>query len=234
MGTAPGGTVTRKEWSLPISTARSEEPSGVYRPAAFAEDDPARVVALARQAGFGHLVVIDDDRPVSTPMPFIVSDDGAVVRGHLARPNPVWRAAPCNALLIVPVTDAYISPSWYPSKAEHGKVVPTWNYTSVHLTGTAIVHDDAEWTRGVVTALTTHHESSRRDPWAVNDAPAPYIDAMLRAIVGIEVRVESVEAKAKLSQNRPAEDQAGVAAGLDATRGRGAANIADAMRTTPE
>jgi transcriptional regulator len=204
---------------------------GVYRPPAFVEDDPAAVVALARQAGFGHLVVVADERPVSTPMPFIVSDDGVTVRGHLARPNPVWRSAPCNALLIVPVTDAYISPSWYPAKAEHGKVVPTWNYEIVHIHGGLLAHDDVVWVEHLVRDLTDLNESALPEQWSVDDAPADYLAKMLRGIVGVELLVESLVGKRKLSQNRPAEDQAGVVAGLDATRGRGAASIADAMRT---
>ncbi len=207
---------------------------GVYTPPAFAEDDPAAIVALARQAGFGHLVVVEDGRPGSTPMPFIISDDGAVVRGHLARPNPVWRAAPGIALLIVPVTDTYVSPSWYPSKAEHGKVVPTWNYEIVHIHGQLVAHDDVVWVEQLVRDLTELNEAPLPEQWAVDDAPADYLEKMLRGIVGVELVVESLVGKRKLSQNRPVADQAGIVAGLDATRGRGAASIADAMRTPAE
>jgi transcriptional regulator len=207
---------------------------GVYRPPAFAEDDPAAIVALARQAGFGHLVVVEDGRPGSTPMPFIISDDGAVVRGHLARPNPVWRATPGIALLIVPVTDTYVSPSWYPSKAEHGKVVPTWNYEIVHIHGQLVAHDDVVWVEQLVRDLTELNEAPLPEQWAVDDAPADYLEKMLRGIVGVELVVESLVGKRKLSQNRPVADQAGIVAGLDATRGRGAASIADAMRTPAE
>jgi transcriptional regulator len=207
---------------------------GVYRPPAFAEDDPAAIVALARQAGFGHLVVVEDGRPGSTPMPFIISDDGAVVRGHLARPNPLWRAAPGIALLIVPVTDTYVSPSWYPSKAEHGKVVPTWNYEIVHIHGQLVAHDDVVWVEQLVRDLTELNEAPLPEQWAVDDAPADYLEKMLRGIVGVELVVESLVGKRKLSQNRPVADQAGIVAGLDATRGRGAASIADAMRTPAE
>jgi transcriptional regulator len=167
-------------------------------------------------------------------MPFIVADDGDVVRGHLARPNPVWRAAPCDALMIVPVTDAYISPSWYPSKAEHGKVVPTWNYEVVHIHGRLLAHDDVIWVEQLVRDLTDLNEVVLPEQWSVDDAPADYLEKMLRGIVGVELQVESLVGKRKLSQNRPGEDQAGIVAGLDATRGRGAANIADAMRNTPE
>jgi transcriptional regulator len=207
---------------------------GVYRPAAFAEDDPAAIVGLARSARFGHVTVVDDGRLSSTPMPFLISDDGSVVRGHLARPNPVWRSAPCRALLIVPVTDAYVSPSWYPSKAEHGKVVPTWNYEVVHAHGELVAHDDPVWVEQLVRELTVDNESGLAEPWSVDDAPADYIAQMVRGIVGVELLVDSLVGKRKLSQNRSAADTAGIVAGLDNTHGRGAANIADAMRVNSE
>ncbi len=114
---------------------------------------------MARAAGFGHLVVAGPDRLASTPVPFLISDDGAQVRAHLARPNMIWKLAPCDALLIVPLGDAYISPGWYPSKAEHGKVVPTWNYEVVHLHGRLVAHDDAAWTSTMVSDLTDLNES---------------------------------------------------------------------------
>jgi transcriptional regulator len=205
---------------------------GVYRPAAFAEDDPAAIVALARHAGFGHLTVAHDGVLSSTPMPFLISDDGSVLRGHLARPNPVWQAAPCPTLLIVPISDTYVSPSWYPSKAEHGKVVPTWNYEVVHVHGELVAHDDRVWVEQLVRDLTQLNESRLGAPWSVDDAPPDYIDKMVGGIVGIEVLVDSLVGKRKLSQNRPAQDQAGIVAALDVTGGRGAANIADAMRST--
>lgn len=206
----------------------------MYRPAAFALDDPAAIVALARQAGFGHVVVIHEGELSSTPLPFLISDDASVVRGHLARPNPVWRAAPCQALMIVPVTDAYISPSWYPSKVEHGKVVPTWNYEVVHIRGELVGHDDPVWVERLVRDLTAVHEARLPQPWSVDDAPVDYLEKMVRGIVGVELLVDSVVGKRKLSQNRPAEDVAGILVGLDATRGRGASSTADAMRTPSE
>jgi len=152
------------------------------------------------------------------------------VRGHLGRPHPVWRAAPCRAQLIVPVTDTYVSPSWYPSKAEHGKVVPTWNYEVVHVHGALVAHDDRAWVEQLVRDLTQLNESRLAQPWSVDDAPADYLDTMLRGIVGVELLVGSLVGKRKLSQNRPAGDVAGIVTGLDTTRGRGSANIADAMR----
>jgi transcriptional regulator len=204
----------------------------VYRVGAFAQDDPAAVTALARQAGFGHLTVAGaDGRLLSTPMPFLISDDAATVRAHLARPNPVWRAAPCRALLIVPVSDAYVSPSWYPSKAEHGKVVPTWNYEVVHVHGALVAHDDPAWVEQLVRDLTDHHEQRLEAPWSVDDAPPDYVAQMVRGIVGIEIVIEELLGKRKLSQNRSAEDGAGVVAGLDGSGTRGATTVAAAMRS---
>jgi transcriptional regulator len=120
------------------------------------------------------------------------------------------------ALAIVTGPDTYVSPSWYAAKAEHGKVVPTWNYSVVHLRGRIVVHDDADWVRALVTRLTDRHEGQREDRWHVTDAPEDYVTKNLRPIVGLELVVESVEAKAKLSQNRSDEDRAGVADGLRA------------------
>lgn len=202
----------------------------MYRPPAFAEDDVEVIVRLARSAGFGHLVVSTDAGPSSTPVPFVIADDGSVVRMHLARPNPVWRAAPCRALLIVPVSDAYVSPAWYPSKADHGRVVPTWNYEVVHLHGSLVAHDDAEWARAQIDELTTLNESALPEPWATTDAPADYIDGLQRAIVGVELVVDRLEGKRKLSQNRSDEDRAGAAAGMAASGLRGSGAVHASMR----
>ncbi|GAA3528294.1 FMN-binding negative transcriptional regulator [Aeromicrobium panaciterrae] len=167
--------------------------------------------------GSAEIVTVGADGvPLATLLPILWSDDGGTVIAHMARANPHWRAIapgqPCLAIVAGP--QAYISPSWYAAKAEHGRVVPTWNYSSVHLTGTATVHDDPAWVRDAVTRLTDRHEQRRDEPWAVTDAPETYVGKNLKAIVGIELTVTTVEAKAKLSQNRSAEDQAGVAAGL--------------------
>ena len=155
-----------------------------------------------------------DGLPDATFLPVLWDDDRLV--GHLARANGHWRriVAGSAALAVVTGPDAYVSPAWYATKAEHGKVVPTWNYSAVHLRGAVRVHDDPDWVLDLVTRLTDRHEAGRPDRWHVTDAPADYIRANLRPIVGIEVVVESVEAKAKLSQNRSDEDRAGVAAGL--------------------
>jgi len=161
--------------------------------------------------------------------------DGAAdlgrVLGHVALANDQWQTAQpgAQALAIVHGPQAYISPSWYESKARHGRVVPTWNYQTVHLTGTLTVHRDPEWLRDVVTRLTRRNESGRSHPWAVTDAPPAFIDGQLRAIVGIELTILSVEAKHKLSQNRSAADQEGAIAGLRAEPGPGPAAIATQM-----
>jgi transcriptional regulator len=153
------------------------------------------------------------------------------VLGHLALANDQWRTAQpgAQALVIVHGPQAYISPSWYESTARHGRSVPTWNYDAVHLTGTLTVHRDAGWLREMVTRLTRRYEDSRPRPWSVSDAPPEYIDGQLRGIVGVEVRVTSVEAKRKFSQNRSAADQAGAIAGLRGEAGPGPAAIADQM-----
>src|SRR5207244_8197271 len=118
--------------------------------------------------------------------------------GHLARANPQWStvAAGSQALAIVRGPEGYVSPSWYPAKAAHGRVVPTWNYVTVHLTGDLVVHDDPVWLRDVVERLTRRHEEGRAEPWHVDDAPDPFLAGSLRAIVGVELSVTRVEAKA--------------------------------------
>jgi len=132
--------------------------------------------------------------------------------GHVARVNPQWKThdKAAQALAIFRDDDAYVSPSWYPAKSVHGRVVPTWNYLTVHVHGPLIVHDDDEWKRGLLERLTTLHEAGRPEPWAMSDAPEPYIAAQIRAVVGLELRVERVEAKWKLSQNRDIGDVDGV------------------------
>jgi transcriptional regulator len=179
--------------------------------------DPDDVRPFVEAVATAQLVTVGEDgTPDATFLPVLWDGDRLV--GHLARANAHWRRIVdgSSALVIVTGPDTYVSPSWYATKAEHGKVVPTWNYSVVHLRGRVVVHDDPEWVRALVTRLTDRHESHRDEPWAVTDAPADYIDKNLRPIVGVEVVVSSVEAKAKASQNRSADDRAGVARGLAA------------------
>jgi transcriptional regulator len=201
----------------------------MYLPRHFAEHSTGAAVELARSVGFGHLVVSGPDGLASTPMPFVISDDGLLLRGHLARPNDIWRLAPCEALFVVPVADAYISPSWYASKAQHGKVVPTWNYEVVHLHGRLVAHDDAGWTEAMVRDLTELNEAALPAPWSVDDAPADYLAQLMRGIVGVALEVTRVEAKRKLSQNKSADDVAGAIAGLARSPRPGADAVRHAM-----
>lgn len=172
-----------------------------------------------------------DGYPLATLLPVVWRDD--LVIAHMARANPHWRAiAPDSpALLVCGGPQAYVSPSWYASKAEHGRVVPTWNYTTVHLRGRVRVRDDPDWVRDAVGELTDEHERHRAAPWQVTDAPPAFVAGQLRGIVGIEVRIEHAEGKAKLSQNRSEADRHGVVAGLTDEPGAGPAAIAEAMRT---
>jgi transcriptional regulator len=209
----------------------------VYRPPANRVDDLSVAVRIVRDHGFGHLVVAGPDGLDAVPVPVIVDapDDGGApdgaglrVRAHVARANPIWRAAPCPALLIVSPDDAYVSPGFYPSKRRDPKVVPTWNYELVHVHGTLQARPDPAWLETLVRELTVRNEAAMADPWAVDDAPPDFIERMIRAIVGVELEVTRVEAKRKLSQNRTAEDVAGVVAGLAAGDDRSAA-VARAM-----
>jgi transcriptional regulator len=142
-----------------------------------------------------------------------VGAHGALL-GHVARNNPHWQLAGADSLVILRGADGYISPSWYATKGEHGRVVPTWNYLTAHVHGPLVAHDDVEWLRSLVTKLTDRHEARFPRPWSVSDAPAAYVDGQLRAIVGVSLDITHIEAKAKLSQNRSVADQDGAITGL--------------------
>ena len=191
----------------------------MYVPAHFAVDD-AQVHELLAHHGAADLITLTDQGLLATMLPFVF-DPGAgphgALLGHVARNNDQWRVpARGESLVIVRGADAYISPGWYQSKVEHGRVVPTWNYITAHVYGTLVVHDDPVWVEDLVRRLTTKHESGMAEPWSVDDAPAPFVAGQLRAIVGVELAITRIEAKAKLSQNRPEADVAGVVAGLRA------------------
>jgi transcriptional regulator len=177
--------------------------------------DRGEAESFVRAVGVATLVTVGPDgAPDATLLPVLW--EGERVRAHFARANEHWRRIGDGAagLLVVSGPDAYVSPSWYASKSEHGRVVPTWNYSTVQLRGRVTVHDDVSWTRELVTRLTERHESGRPDQWHVTDAPESYIDGQLRAIVGVELVVDLVGAKAKWSQNRSAEDRDGVREGF--------------------
>ena len=204
----------------------------MYIPAHFAPDE-AQVDELLRNHGAADLVTLTARGLVATMLPFIYVPPGdsgtaeprGALHGHLARNNEQWKLDSVGeALVIVRGPDAYITPGWYATKAETGRVVPTWNYVTAHVYGRLIVHDDPVWTEDLVRRLTTKHEAYRNHPWSVDDAPRPFIEGQLRAIVGIELAITRIEAKAKLSQNRSPADVEGVIAGL---RERGDKEMAD-------
>jgi transcriptional regulator len=229
-----GGGVRRRQdlGAMPWPERRPGQTGSVYVPRFNTLDDLDAIRAMVRTIGSAELVTTGEaGYPLATRLPVVWDGDRLVL--HIARANPHWRSIPLEgdvaALAIVTDAEAYVSPAWYATKAEHGRVVPTWNYSAVHLTGRVHRVEDREWLRSAVTLLTEQHESVRADPWAVTDAPATYVDKQLRAIVGLEVIVERVEAKAKLSQNRSEADRAGVVAGLRAEGGRREAIVAEQM-----
>jgi len=197
----------------------------MYIPAHFAIDD-ATVDELLAKHGAADLITQTDDGLLATILPFAYDPSAGprgALYGHVARNNDQWRKpAHGESLAIVRGPDAYVSPSWYAAKAEHGRVVPTWNYVTAHVYGRLLVHDDPAWVEGVVRRLTAKHEATRlaspgQPPaWSVDDAPRQFIEGQLRAIVGLELQIIRIEAKAKLSQNRPVGDIAGIVDGLAA------------------
>lgn len=192
-----------------------------YLPPHFEETDTATLHALVRAHPLATWVVQHQGELLVNHIPFLLDADrgehGTLV-GHVARANPVWQALAEGASSVAVFTgpQAYVSPSWYPCKQVHGKAVPTWNYATVHAHGVPQAFDDRVRLLDLVTRLTQVHEASQARPWQVLDAPADYIDSMLKAIVGIEIPVQRWVGKWKVSQNRPAADRQGVVAGLSA------------------
>ncbi len=209
----------------------------MYVPKAFAVtelDELQRMISASRLA---LLVSHGEQGLLASHLPLLlVPGEGefGTLYGHFARANPQWRELQAGAevLVVFQGDEAYVSPSFYPSKAEHGKVVPTWNYQAVHAYGRAEVFDERERLLALVSALSDRHEQPRAQPWAVSDAPADYLEPMLRAIVGFALPISRLQGKAKLSQNKSDADRAGVRAGLaasalDSERRLGAAMMAD-------
>ena len=195
----------------------------MYLPAHFEETDSAALHALIRAHPLGAWVVQDGDAGLAANhIPFLLDAQhgplGTLV-GHVARANPVWRALDgTESLVLFEGPQSYVSPSWYASKREHGKVVPTWNYAVVHAHGAARAIHDRQWLLELVTRLTAEHEAMSAEPWQVADAPRDYIERMLDAIVGVEIPIARLIGKWKVSQNRAQADRQGVAAGLLAHR----------------
>ena len=210
----------------------------MYLPKHFEETRPERLHGFITAHPLGLLITHDSRGVVANPIPFLLQPargaKGTLI-GHVARANPVWREAvgATQALVVFQGAQGYISPGWYPSKQEHGKVVPTWNYSTVQVRGPLQVHDTPDAVRAVVHALTTHHEAGQRAPWAMADAPADYIETMLGAIVMIEVPVVELVGKFKLSQNRGTADRVGTEDGLIDRGNTTLAADMQALRKTP-
>ena len=205
----------------------------MYVPHHFAADEADALIArLARRWASVLITIGEDGAPVGTHMPILWDAEKRIATGHIARANSQWKLGAGKGLIVLSGPEAYVTPSWYPSKAEHGKTVPTWNYEAVHITGEVEWFDDADRLEAVVRELSALHEDGREHPWALEDAPRAYIDAMLRGIVGVALKAERVEAKRKLSQNKNESDFNGVAAGMAASDEPMAQEIAALMRAT--
>ncbi|WP_339510889.1 FMN-binding negative transcriptional regulator [Pseudomonas sp. RL_15y_Pfl2_60] len=194
----------------------------MYLPSAFRQDDLSVLHDEIDNARLATVVSHGASGLQATHLPLLlIREEGryGTLYGHLARANPHWRdwQEGSQALVMFNLADGYISPAWYPAKAEHGKVVPTWNYISVHARGPIELFDDPQRLLQLVSRLSDKHEAPRSQPWSVDDAPADYIDKMLRAIVGFALPIEHLEGKYKLSQNRDSADQQGVRAGLQSS-----------------
>lgn len=191
----------------------------MYLPDSFREDRTEVLHSLIRAHPFATLVINHGGALAADHVPLLFDprpDPHGALLGHLAAANPLCRtgADEIAALVIFQGAQSYVSPTWYASKAEHGKVVPTWNYAVVHVEGRLQFHRDPAWLHAQVSALTERHESERQTPWAVTDAPGEFVERQLRGIVGIEIAIDSIAGKWKVSQNRPPADRKGVIAGL--------------------
>jgi transcriptional regulator len=190
----------------------------MYQPAHHREDRLDVQHALIRAFPLGTLVTTGPAGLVADHVPFLIDPEASrlgTLRAHIARANPLWKeSADQDVLVIFQGAERYVTPSWYATKRQTGKVVPTWNYAVVHAYGRMAVIEDAAWLKRQITDLTRFNEAARSEPWAVTDAPAPFVDAMVRGIVGLSIEVARIEGKWKVSQNRPEADREGVVAGL--------------------
>ena len=193
----------------------------MYQPPHFKETRPDVLHGLIRTHPLGLLISNGEEGPVANAVPFLLDADVAPhgrLRAHLARANPQWRLLADNpaspVLIVFQGADAYVTPSWYETKRETGKVVPTWNYAIVQVRGMVRVVEDGEWIAQQISELTASQEGGRSAPWAVTDAPATYIQSQIKGIIGLEIAITGIEGKWKVSQNRPVADRVGVAEGL--------------------
>lgn len=205
----------------------------MYVPAHFAIDDSEALLTRLARRWAGIIVSVGPDgAPMATHAPILWDSENRIATAHIARANPHWKNGDGPGLIVLAGPEAYVTPNWYPSKAEHGKTVPTWNYEAVHLTGRLEWFDDAPALEAIVRDLSALHEADEPEPWKLEDAPRAYIDALLRGIVGVRLHVARIDAKRKLSQNKSAADFNGVAAGLAASADPMARKVAALMRDT--
>jgi transcriptional regulator len=206
----------------------------MYQPKHFSENRPELLHRVIREHPFATLIVMKDGVPEVNHVPLILSDDAKFLRGHLARGNGLAHAAMSGSKMWVVFhgPHAYVTPTWYPSKQEDGKVVPTWNYMVVHVEGVMRLTDEPSWLLKNVEDLSTHHEVLRHSQWRIHDAPADYLQMMTRGIMGLEIEVTSMTGKFKLSQNKSPADHGGVATGLESAPNQTSAEqqVADWMR----
>ena len=203
----------------------------MYIPAHFAEHETTRIHALIEAHPLATWVVAGEGGLQANHVPFLLDRDRGThgtLMAHVARANPVWRLLESGvpALVVFQGPQAYITPNWYPAKQQHGKVVPTWNYAAVHAHGVARAVDDPQWLRALLQRLTATHEATQPAPWRLEDAPADYTEQLLKAIVGIELPIDRLEGKWKVSQNRPAAERDGVVQGLRAQGDEGSQAMA--------
>jgi transcriptional regulator len=209
----------------------------VYQPTQFREERTEVLHGVIRACPLATLVVADGEGFEVNHVPCLLrpgADGALAIHAHVSRANPLARLAAGGvpAVAVFAAGDGYVSPSWYPAKAEHGRVVPTWNYVVVHAHGSLRAIDDVAWLREQVEALTQAHEDARAQPWAVSDAPEDFVASQLQGIVGLELAIARLEGKWKLSQNHALADRLGVVAGLEAEPGEGAAKLSRMVRDT--
>jgi transcriptional regulator len=208
----------------------------MYVPKHFKEDDQEKLHQFIRTNSFGMLVIADEEGIEANHVPFhlCIGANGSsrYLHCHLARNNPVWQRMleGARVLVVFQGPNAYISPSWYPSKLETGRVVPTWNYIAVHVQGSARIIQDSSWLKQHLRQLTNQHEAEMAAPWSVDDAPRDFIEGLVQAIVGVEINIETLTGKVKASQNQPERNRAGVKAGLEALEGAQRPSMSELIR----
>ncbi|TRC94830.1 FMN-binding negative transcriptional regulator [Mesorhizobium sp. WSM4303] len=209
----------------------------MYQPPHFIETRQDVLHGLIRAHPLGLLISNGQDGPIANAIPFLLDAEtgpNGRLRAHLAKANPQWRLLANNpaspVLVVFQGADAYVTPSWYETKRETGKVVPTWNYAIVQVRGTVRVIDDAEWIAQQISDLTLSQEGARKTPWAVTDAPPTFIQSQIKGIIGLEIEIAEISGKWKVSQNRPVADRVGVAEGLE-KEAAGAPDMAGLVRS---